>query len=657
MFISAAPAPPPPVENESPKTAEELAFDEQFRKWEEEFDNWKRKNANHPDKSAYREYEKKFEECRKKLVERREHLRKKRLAEAAATAAAAAATAATTVSNTGVQQYPQQQQQSQFSQPPPPPPPEEETGMDVGLFKNALGGATTSGGGIPGLDLINETGAMIPQMTKNEDVVEVIDLEDEREEKPDVNQLNESIKQTSNPVNALASLLKDPKVSALLNIISGNNNGQGVNLSCLGNSDLLQQIQNAAGAVINANQNGSLALGSASQSQNQFHGSGQQTPISDDRSRASFHDDRRSIVSGDERSRDIDDAIRGPPPMRGNDHLHRGPPPNQTKAYNFDLSVPPPVMNVDLSRPPPLFNSNPTSRPLRSEQPSPTSSNTSSTSRQRQSRWSNHHQSLKQDFEPETAIKDEPFNGSSFLPDGDSSCYVGHQDELQIDPELGTPCAVPKPDWMEEEEYQEIYDRYEDIEVFEERKYKMELAIRLLEKKKKEVGLVNKPAAVAFGTGTESTSGRWLGGMPTPLKQEPAVGVPPKRPNPFAADDDFFRPKQVIDYSNGSPRVIDYGHSSGPVAGKFGSASDRSDQDSRKSHDRRDLDSNDRRGMGSHDRRDMDSNDRRDTRFRDGQRFNEQRGERGSRFGFVKDSNRRAGRGSFGKRKFTNRKS
>ncbi|XP_055632525.1 uncharacterized protein LOC129773002 isoform X2 [Toxorhynchites rutilus septentrionalis] len=592
-----APAPPPPAAEgpEGPKTTEELAFDEQFRKWEEEFDNWKRKNANHPDKSAYREYEKKFEECRKKLVERREHLRKKRLAEATAT------------STSATLQYMQQQQQSQFHQPPPPPPPEEdeENGMDVGLFRNALGGASTSGGGIPGLDLIDETVAPKPQKAKDEEVVEVIDLEEEREDKPDVGQLSDSAKQPANPVNALASLLKDPKVSALLNIISGNNNGQGVNLSSLGNSELLQQIQNAAGAVINANQNGSPISGVSGQ--NQLHGSGQRTPLSDDRSRASFHDDRRSIVSGDERSRDIDD-IRGPQLNRGNDNFHRGPPPNQTNAYNFDMSVPPPMVNVDLSRPPPLFGSNPVPRPLRSEQPSPASSNTSSTSRQRQSRWSNHHQAIKQDSEPELAIKEEPFNGSTFLPDTSTNCYVGHQDELQIDPELGTPCAVPKPDWMEEEEYQEIYDRYEHIEVFEERKYKMELAIRLLEKKKKDTGSSSRsaPAPTTFGTGSDSTSGRWQGGMPKPIKQEPAL-APSKRPNPFAGDDDFFRPKQVIDYSNGSPRVIDYGHSSsGPaVAGKFGNTNEANNRDSR------------------------DSRDRRDMRFRDGQRFNEQRGERG----------------------------
>lgn len=61
------------------KTPEEIAFDEQFKRWEEGFDNWKKDNLNHPDKRAYMEYEKQFEDTRAKLTERRKQMRKNKL--------------------------------------------------------------------------------------------------------------------------------------------------------------------------------------------------------------------------------------------------------------------------------------------------------------------------------------------------------------------------------------------------------------------------------------------------------------------------------------------------------------------------------------------------------------------------------------------------
>ncbi|XP_053693099.1 uncharacterized protein LOC128741352 isoform X2 [Sabethes cyaneus] len=724
--LAAEQAPPPPVsEEQAQKTAEELAFDEQFRKWEEEFDNWKRKNANHPDKSTYREYEKKFEDCRKKLVERREYLKKKRLAEAAAAAAAASA-------QKSAVPVPVPAVQSQFSQPPPPPPPEESS--DVGLFKNALGGSAVAGGGIPGLDLIGNEGNSGKRA--NDDVVEVIDLDDEKEDKPNIHQLNASLNKSANPVNALASLLKDPKVSALLNVISGSNNSEGVNLASDGNSELLQQIQNAAGAVINANQNGSP--GSGIQKPNMWP-MPQKLP-QEERSRSSFHEDGRSVPSGDDRSRDFDEFSRGPPPLMddlnrsgppggefnrslppgadvhrgpppggefnrgpppqgmdfsrgpppgfefnrgppmgnnfcrgpppgfdfnrgpppgndfnrgpppghdfirgpppGNDfnrgpppmnNFNRGPPPGSDfsrgpppvndftrcpppnqggDSFNFNAQRPPASLNVDLSRPPPMFGGPQpnVSRPQRSDQISPALSNTSSTgSRQRQSRWTTQpQQNMKHESEGEvdamemcgqsTPLKEESFNGSDFPPKNISSLYEGHCDELQIDPEVGEPCAVPKPNWMEEEEYQEIFDRFEDVEIFEERKYKMECAIRQLEQKKRAEGLIppfgkggfgngnagppfndRKPVKLEFGNGNNSDCGdrgpsRWVGGMPKPLMDEEPHG-PAKRQKTFAEDDDYFKPKQIIDYSNGAPRVIDYGHSSsGPMVHNDSSA-------------------------------------------------------------------------------------
>lgn len=64
---------------ESEKSAEELAFDEQFRNWENEFTKWKQQNLNHPDRTAYVEYEEKMEQCRTKLLERREQMRRRKI--------------------------------------------------------------------------------------------------------------------------------------------------------------------------------------------------------------------------------------------------------------------------------------------------------------------------------------------------------------------------------------------------------------------------------------------------------------------------------------------------------------------------------------------------------------------------------------------------
>lgn len=562
-----AAAPPPPAEphpdtvaatrrartyddEQSQKTAEELAFDEQFRKWEEEFENWKSKNANHPDKAAYHEYEKKFIECRKKLLERREHLRNKRLAERAA---------------------------AKGNQPPPPPPPADSGagGQGMGLFANALGGSFGFGGGIPGLDLLNETRSDVgrKQPPAPAQVTEIIELDDDNDNdiKPDINKVNERMA-AANPVTALASLLKDPKVSALLNIITNTTQSAAATSLPAGQSDILQKLHSAAGAVVNANG----GLPSSLQPPTR-------PPLQDDRSRTSF---------GDDRSRDYDSfnqaahpsyqpqpmpqnlnfsgipgVASAPPPTYANNGYNYGGMPPAAAApppTNYAAGAPPaapavPLMSLDLSRPPPL-------------QGSPAPSNASSTNSQnRSSRWG-------QDKPPQQQQQQQqpPFNGGEKQQQQKASrwgvkerpqqqqqqknngppqnggkpaaavpkplldekklptYYSGHLNELQVDPELGTPCAVPKPEWMTEDEYDEIFDRYENVEVFEERKYKMELAIRVLEQQKRKQGLLLNGGQVAA-----------------------------KRGNPFAQDDDFFRPKQVIDYSNGAPQVIDYGHSSG----------------------------------------------------------------------------------------------
>lgn len=89
-------------EESSEKSAEEIAFDEQFRKWEEQFDEWKRQNANHPDREAYYEYENKMQEVRKKLLQRRADMRAKRLQ------------ASDIAPKTRLKNHPQQQQQQQW---------------------------------------------------------------------------------------------------------------------------------------------------------------------------------------------------------------------------------------------------------------------------------------------------------------------------------------------------------------------------------------------------------------------------------------------------------------------------------------------------------------------------------------------------------------
>ncbi|XP_039433750.1 YLP motif-containing protein 1-like isoform X2 [Culex pipiens pallens] len=565
---SQAPPPPPPQEDEqSQKTTEELAFDEQFRKWEEEFENWKSKNANHPDKSAYREYEKKFIECRKKLLERRVQLRNKRLAELA----------------------------SKASAPPPLPPAAESVGQGMGLFANALGGG--GGGGIPGLDLLNENRRDDGnRLVASGEVAEIIELDDDNDIdiKPDISKVNANAA-AANPVTALASLLKDPKVSALLNIITNNAQGTLPNLPA-GQSDILQKLHSAAGAVVNANGGLPAAVAPAPQPQ---------VPFMDERSRTSLHsggdlDDRSQYASYQQQQQQQPPlpqtlnfagipGVSAPPPNLANNgyNTYGGFPGTALPPPSYATGPPPagpvPLMGIDISRPPPMSGS-----------PAPSNAS-SSHSQNRQSRWGQdkppnrnqkqQQQKQKQPFnggdfpkgpppqqqqqqqkqqqqqqqrssrwgmkekpqKPGPPPKPQQFNGAKPAPLAKElldernlpNYYSGHLDELQVDPELGTPCAVPKPEWMTEEEYDEIFDRYEHVEAFEERKYKMELAIRLLEQQKKK---------------EQQNNGKDVGQRLPPAK----------RPNPFASDDDFFRPKQVIDYSNGAPQIIDYGHSSTP---------------------------------------------------------------------------------------------
>lgn len=57
--------------NKPKLTPEQVAFENEFTKWESSFAEWKRTYANHPDQSAFREYEKKFLDIRDKLLIKR----------------------------------------------------------------------------------------------------------------------------------------------------------------------------------------------------------------------------------------------------------------------------------------------------------------------------------------------------------------------------------------------------------------------------------------------------------------------------------------------------------------------------------------------------------------------------------------------------------
>lgn len=61
------------------KSQEEIAFEENFQKWENQLAEWKRTNANHPDRNLYNDFVMKMERCRQQLLQRRETLRQKRL--------------------------------------------------------------------------------------------------------------------------------------------------------------------------------------------------------------------------------------------------------------------------------------------------------------------------------------------------------------------------------------------------------------------------------------------------------------------------------------------------------------------------------------------------------------------------------------------------
>lgn len=62
-------------------TAEQIAFEKEFKKWELGFETWKKAYASHPDRDAYRQYENKFLDVRVKLMEKRAQIYGKNILE------------------------------------------------------------------------------------------------------------------------------------------------------------------------------------------------------------------------------------------------------------------------------------------------------------------------------------------------------------------------------------------------------------------------------------------------------------------------------------------------------------------------------------------------------------------------------------------------
>uniref|UniRef100_A0A182RD96 YLP motif-containing protein 1 n=1 Tax=Anopheles funestus TaxID=62324 RepID=A0A182RD96_ANOFN len=535
----------PPLPEE--KSPEEVAFDEQFRKWEQEFETWKKTNVNHPDKAAYREYEQKYEEQRKKLLDHREQLRRRRIGQNAATPGPRSA-----IPVASVHKPPPP---PQASQPPPPPPQpalppqptqspshpakpaqpepssygsniesgnvsEENTQKDRDDAANDMHlqnlfsapGKGCRDGGIPGLDLIDDAPPPLPKKAKLEDPV--IDLSNDEED------VKRNATKTA-PNNMISSLLNDPNVNALLQLVGKTMSGNSAGASGVTNplvAALAQLTNNTNSSNLNPEKSNSVErqTNELIEESAQHHSNAPRSLVG---SHTNGPSDRGSFPSSS--------TAPHCRPVSEERSLPNNP-------QEFDPRIPPPLLDVDFTRPPPMIRS--TNKSLRDR--------------------------FGRNSEPSS--ENGPFNdgygrdGSPLakMPRFDSRpplAVVNHK-EYEMDPELGRPVAVPKPDWMTEEEYQEIYDRYEHVQIFENRKSKMLLAIQVLKQKK-----------IRTGTLVLDEPNQGVAGMPKPLP-------PIKEPIKSEPVDDYFKPQQVFDYSNcrnvgavtshqmPAGRVIDYGH-------------------------------------------------------------------------------------------------
>uniref|UniRef100_A0A182XP20 YLP motif-containing protein 1 n=1 Tax=Anopheles quadriannulatus TaxID=34691 RepID=A0A182XP20_ANOQN len=536
---------PPPPEEKSP---EEIAFDEQFRKWEQEFETWKRTNINHPDKAAYREYEQKYEEQRKKLLDHREQLRRRKRAHSAASQPPHSSALSISLQKPPppppqpAQPPPQPPSEPPQPSQPPRPPGQEPTnytsnttpastgdmaeenthqaGSDAANsmhLHNLFSSPSKAGrdGGIPGLDLIDETPQPVPKKAKLDE--NVIDLSNEEEESKEPKP-----KETKpSPDNMISTLLNDPNVNALLQLVGKTISANGAGGSASGANApnplvaaLAQLTSNTNAATLEPSMpnerpaNGMVDRNEPHPNASRFNGSKEQPPS--------------TMQSGGGTPEEC--------PTAG----------FRNRPQGFNPYVPPPLVDVDLSRPPPMLlppgNNN---RPQRDR----SSRNSDATS--------------------ENGSFNDGYSGDgSPLPkiprfDRPPPTFAANHPEYEIDPELGRPVAVPKPQWMTEEEYQEIYDRYEHVQSFDERKNKMLLAIQVLKTSKLRAGMLLEPPPDEVNR-VPVAMPKPLPPVKTPIKSEPV--------------DDYFQPQQVFDYSNcrntrpvasqqlPTGRVIDYGH-------------------------------------------------------------------------------------------------
>ncbi|XP_053670806.1 uncharacterized protein LOC128721110 [Anopheles nili] len=504
----------PPLPEE--KSAEEIAFDVQFRKWEEEFETWKRTNINHPDKAAYTEYEQKYEDQRKKLLDHREQLRRKRIGQTVGTHSGVKESMAVTLMQ------------------PPPPPPSQATQAGISnleVMNNGSREANISGkektrqnidnavnnlhlqnvfnypanGGIPGLDLITESPPVPKKARIDENVINLVD--DEAEAPPNVDKPCTD--------NMISSLLNDPNVNALLQLVGKtiSGNGQNVNIGGTANS-LVAALAQLTNNTNLGNQNNTQQ--SSVKSPNcTAAGNGVQTNVS----RLVDTCSEGTNIKSSKESQSCNITQRSA----------------ESSLQYFNPRVPPPPLDIDLSRPPPSIR--PSSKSNREQFDKKTE--------QLQENGS---------FNGRYSIEGTPLPKIPRFDRPPPPLATRAAEEYEIDPELGRPVAVPKPDWMTEEEYQEIYDRFEHVQSFDERKNKMEFAIQMLKQHKAREGML--PPEEQAGSNQTRIS------MPKPLV---------KTEEKIKSTEDFFQPQQVFDYSNCrnmtevghkmvAGRIIDYDH-------------------------------------------------------------------------------------------------
>lgn len=238
-----------PLDDDISKTPEEIAFDDQFRKWEEQFMNWKRDNANHPDRKAYNDYESKMEECRSKLLQRRAEMRQRRATAISSKIVDQGDLAPTQNVTKDEENGMSQSDESQVAM---------ITGSTVESKDQNIGvfGAPNSESGIPGLDLVDES-------TENE------------------NTSNAAQPEATSNFSAINNILGDPNIKSLLSNIQKQQ--QDVAQTSINDHNISDQVQQQPASFFQnhnlSNQNRAnpfnrLNQDAHPQEQQQFHGEG-----------------------------------------------------------------------------------------------------------------------------------------------------------------------------------------------------------------------------------------------------------------------------------------------------------------------------------------------------------------------------------------------